>query len=84
MTTPAGEDDADGLLDGLRAVQDEVEVIIQVNGKLRDRMTVARDLDEANLERIALASTRVQESLSGKSVRKVVVVPNKIVNLVAR
>jgi leucyl-tRNA synthetase len=65
-------------------VQDEVEVIIQVNGKLRDRMTVAKDLDEANLERLALASTRVQESLSGKSVRKVVVVPNKIVNLVAR
>jgi leucyl-tRNA synthetase len=64
-------------------IEDEVEVIIQVNGKLRDRMTVAKDLDEASLERFARASTKVQESLSGKTVRKVVVVPNKIVNLVA-
>jgi leucyl-tRNA synthetase len=64
-------------------VEDEVEVIIQVNGKLRDRMTVAKDLDEASLERLARTSTRVQENLSGKTVRKVVVVPNKIVNLVA-
>jgi leucyl-tRNA synthetase len=65
-------------------VEDEVEVIIQVNGKLRDKMTVARDLDEANLERLALASVKVQESLKGKSVNKVVVVSNRIVNLVAR
>jgi leucyl-tRNA synthetase len=65
-------------------VEDEVEVIIQVNGKLRDKMTVARDLDEASLEKFARASAKVQESLKGKNVRKVVVVPNKIVNLVAR
>jgi len=61
----------------------EVEVIIQVNGKLRDKMTVAKDLDEASLEKLARASAKVQESLKGKDVRKVVVVPNKIVNLVA-
>jgi leucyl-tRNA synthetase len=64
-------------------LEDEVEVIIQVNGKLRDKMTVPKDLDEANLEKLARASAKVQESLKGKSVRKVVVVPNRIVNLVA-
>jgi leucyl-tRNA synthetase len=46
-------------------------------------MTVAKDLDEASLEKLARASAKVQESLKGKDVRKVVVVPNKIVNLVA-
>jgi leucyl-tRNA synthetase len=64
--------------------EDEVEVIIQVNGKLRDKMTVAKDLDEASLERLAQTSAKVQASLRGKSVVKVVVVPNRIVNLVAR
>jgi leucyl-tRNA synthetase len=64
-------------------VESEVEVIIQVNGKLRDKMTVAKDLDEASLEKLARASAKVKESLKGKDVRKVVVVPNKIVNLVA-
>ena len=64
-------------------VESEVEVIIQVNGKLRDKMTVAKDLDEASLEKLARASAKVQESLKDKEVRKVVVVPNKIVNLVA-
>jgi leucyl-tRNA synthetase len=64
-------------------VQDEVEVIIQVNGKLRGKMTVAKDLDDVSLEKLARASAKVQESLSGKTVRKVVVVPNRIVNLVA-
>jgi len=63
--------------------ESEVEVIIQVNGKLRDKMIVAKDLDEASLEKLARASAKVQESLKGKDVRKVVVVPNKIVNLVA-
>ena len=63
-------------------LEDEVEVIIQVNGKLRDKITVVKDLDEANLERLARASAKVQESLSGKNVSKVIVIPNKIVNLV--
>ena len=63
-------------------IEDEVEVIIQVNGKLRDKMKVAKDLDEQNLERLARASAKVQDSVGGKTVRKVVVIPNKIVNLV--
>jgi leucyl-tRNA synthetase len=63
--------------------EDQVEVIIQVNGKLRDKMTVAKDLDETSLEKLALTSAKVQENLSGKTIRKVVVIPNRIVNLVA-
>jgi leucyl-tRNA synthetase len=64
-------------------IEDEVEVIVQVNGKLRERMTVAKDLDEASLVKLARASAKVQASLTGKTIRKVVVVPNRIVNLVA-
>jgi leucyl-tRNA synthetase len=63
-------------------IEDEIEVIIQVNGKLRDRMTVTKDLDEAGLEKLARASAKIQETLRGRTVSKVVVVPNKIVNLV--
>jgi leucyl-tRNA synthetase len=64
-------------------IEDEVEVIVQVNGKLRERMTVAKDLDEASLVKLARASAKVQASLTGKTIRKVVVIPNRIVNLVA-
>ena len=64
-------------------VEDEVEVVMQVNGKLRDRLTVARDISKEELEKLALASPRVQEFTAGLTVRKVVIVPGKLVNVVA-
>jgi leucyl-tRNA synthetase len=64
-------------------VDDEVEVVFQVNGKLRDRATVAVGMGKEELEKLALASTRVQEFTAGLTVRKVVVVPGKLVNIVA-
>ncbi|MBV8212326.1 MAG: leucine--tRNA ligase [Verrucomicrobia bacterium] len=63
-------------------VEDEVEIIVQVNGKLRDKITVRKDLDNKALEELALAAPKVKESTSGKTVRKVVVVPNRVVNVV--
>jgi leucyl-tRNA synthetase len=64
-------------------VEDEVELPVQVNGKLRDKLTVKREATPAEVEALALASPRVQEHISGKTVRKVIVVPGKLVNVVA-
>ena len=64
-------------------VEDEVEIPIQVNGKVRDRLVVSKDADKAALEAAALASPKVQEFTQGKEIKKVVVVPGKLVNIVA-
>jgi leucyl-tRNA synthetase len=64
-------------------VEDEIEVPVQVNGKLRDKLTVKREANAAEVEALALASPRVAEHTAGKTVRKVIVVPGKLVNVVA-
>ena len=64
-------------------VEDEVEIALQVNGKVRDRLMVPIGATKAELEAIALANARVQEFIAGKMVRKVVVVEKKLVNIVA-
>ncbi|MBS4535850.1 leucine--tRNA ligase [Clostridium sp. D2Q-14] len=64
-------------------VKDEVEVVIQINGKLRDKIMVSSDVSKEELEKIALKSEKVKEFVKGKSVRKVIVIPNKLVNIVA-
>jgi leucyl-tRNA synthetase len=61
---------------------DTVEVPVQVNGKVRTRLTVPVDADEATLEQLARAEPRIKELLDGKAVRKVVVVPGRLVNFV--
>jgi len=62
---------------------DTVTVAVQVNGKLRATLTLARDLDAAAAERTALAEPAVVRVLEGRPVRKVVVVPNRVINIVA-
>jgi leucyl-tRNA synthetase len=64
-------------------VDDEVTVAIQVRGKLRDTVTVAKGTARDELEALALASDKVQRALGGAAVRKVIVVPDRLVNLVA-
>lgn len=64
-------------------VEDEVTIAIQVLGKLRDTMTVTKGLPREELEALALASDKVQRALDGKPVKKVIVVPDRLVNLVA-
>ncbi|MGX7927430.1 leucine--tRNA ligase [Tsuneonella sp. HG094] len=64
-------------------VEDEVTIAVQVKGKLRDTLTVAKGLPQAELEALALASDKVQRSLEGAAVRKVIVVPDRLVNIVA-
>jgi leucyl-tRNA synthetase len=62
--------------------EEEVEIVIQVNGKLRDKITVKRDLGKEELELAALASAKVREAARDKPVRKVIIVPNRLVNVV--
>ena len=64
-------------------IEDEIEIIIQVNGKLRDKLTIAKDADNETIEAAALASKKVQAHTEGKTVGKVIVVPGRLVNIVA-
>ncbi|NOU95508.1 leucine--tRNA ligase [Paenibacillus sp. LMG 31456] len=63
-------------------VDNEVEIVVQVNGKIVERALVSKDADEAALQELALAMDKVQEAMSGKSVRKVIAVKGKLVNIV--
>lgn len=65
-------------------VQDNIELMLQVNGKLRGKITVPADLDKAAIEKMALADDNVQRNIEGKTVRKVIVVPGRLVNIVAQ
>jgi len=64
-------------------VEDEVTIAIQVNGKLRDTLTAAKGADKATLEAMARGSEKVIAFLEGKEPRKVIVVPDRLVNIVA-
>ena len=64
-------------------IDDQVTMAVQVNGKLRDTITVARGLPKDEAQALALASERVQRQLGGAAPRKVIVVPDRLVNIVA-
>lgn len=64
-------------------VADEMTLVVQVNGKLRGQVTVAADADKATIETAALANENVMKFTEGKTVRKIIIVPKKLVNIVA-
>ncbi|MDT2782080.1 leucine--tRNA ligase [Vagococcus fluvialis] len=64
-------------------VEDEIEVIFQVNGKLKARVSVANGLSKDELEKVAFENEQIKSAIDGKTVRKVIAVPNKLVNIVA-
>ena len=70
--------------DGIRAAvtRDSIELVVQVNGKLRARLEAPASADKAAIEKLAMESDNVQRHLEGKTVRKVIVVPGKLVNVV--
>jgi leucyl-tRNA synthetase len=70
--------------DSQALVQEEVEVVVQVNGKVRDRMMVPADASQQEVQDMALNLSKIQELIKGKSVVKVIVVPNKLVNIVVK
>jgi leucyl-tRNA synthetase len=63
-------------------VENEIEIPVQVNGKLRDKVVVAADATQQQLEAAALASEKVKPFTEGKTIRKIIVVPKKLVNIV--
>ena len=60
-----------------------ITVVVQVNGKVRDKLDVPANISNANLEQRARANAKVQEFIAGKTIKKVIVVPGKLVNIVA-
>jgi len=82
--------DADGLcclqpwpeVDESMLTDDEIELPVQIRGKVRHRITVPADADPSRIEEIALADAKVRDLLAGEPVRKVVVVPGRLINIV--
>jgi leucyl-tRNA synthetase len=70
-------------LDESLLVESEIQLIVQVNGKLRARIQVLADASKEDAEKAALADENVTAHTDGKTVRKVIVVPGKLVNIVA-
>ncbi|WP_434797254.1 leucine--tRNA ligase [Terrisporobacter vanillatitrophus] len=65
-------------------VQDEVEVIVQVNGKLRDKISMDANIAREDMEKVVLESEKVKAAIEGKNVVKVIAVPKKLVNIVVK
>jgi len=72
------------LWDEALAKEDEITLVLQVNGKLRDRPTVPASISEDDAKIMALASEKVQPFLQGKTVVNVIYVPGKLVNIVVK
>ena len=70
------------LADPAMLVDDEVTIAVQVQGKLRDTITVAKGLPQDQMQALALASEKVQSAIAGADVRKIIVVPDRLVNIV--
>ena len=64
-------------------VEDTIEIPVQVNGKLRDVIRIAAAATNAEIEAAALTAEKAQSFLAGKTVKKIIVVPKKLVNIVA-
>ena len=69
--------------DESKLVDETVEIAVQINGKVRARIVVAKDSSKAELEKMALQDEKVQEFLEGKEVKKVIGIPGRLVNIVA-
>ena len=69
-------------VDPAALVQDEIELVLQVNGKHRGAILVARTADRAGIERLALENPNAQKHIAGQAVKKVIVVPGRLVNIV--
>ncbi len=65
-------------------VKDEVEIVVQLNGKIKEKLNVSTDLDKAAFEEVVLADDRVKAHLEGKNIIKVISVPGKLVNIVVK
>ena len=65
-------------------VENDVEIVVQIKGKVRAKLVVPKDSSREDLEQLALANEKIQVEIAGKQVIKVIVVPNKLVNIVVK
>ncbi len=63
-------------------IEDEIELPVQVNGKLRDKIVVKKDATQADIEAIAKSAPKIAEAIAGKTIKKLIVVPGRLVNIV--
>ena len=63
-------------------MQDEIEIVLQVNGKLRGNLVVAKTADKAMLEKLALAHPAIEKYLAGAAPKKIIIVPGRLINVV--
>ena len=69
--------------DESKLVDDEIEIVIQINGKMRAKLQVPAGITKEEMEKIVMENGKVQEQIDGKTIRKVIAVPGKLVNIVA-
>jgi len=69
--------------DESKLVDDEVEIVVQLNGKVRSKLLISRKATREELEEFALNDEKIKEMIDGKTVRKIIAVPGKLVNIVA-
>ncbi|WP_436859755.1 leucine--tRNA ligase [Staphylococcus caeli] len=65
-------------------VDDEIEIVVQVNGKVRAKINVPKDISKEEMEQVALGNENVKSEIEGKDIKKVIAVPAKLVNIVAK
>ncbi|EMC17191.1 leucine--tRNA ligase [Streptococcus mutans] len=70
--------------DESKLVEDEIEIVLQIKGKVRAKIVVSKDSSREDLEKIALANDKIQAEIAGKDIVKVIAVPNKLVNIVIK
>lgn len=69
-------------VDEAALVRDEIELVVQVNGKLRGNMTVAKDATRETIETLARNHPNIEKFVAGQSIKKIIVVPGRLVNVV--
>ncbi|MFX3623694.1 MAG: leucine--tRNA ligase [Ectobacillus sp.] len=69
--------------DESKLVEDEIEVVVQINGKVKAKLLIAKDATKEQMEQLALESEQVKAQIEGKTIRKIIAVPGKLINVVA-
>ena len=70
--------------DDSKLVEEEVEIVVQIKGKVRAKLMIPKDLPQEDMQALALANDKIKTELEGKEIVKVIAVPNKLVNIVAK
>lgn len=70
--------------DDSKLIEDEIKIVVQIKGKVRAKLLIPKDLPREDMEALALANDKIKAELEGKEVIKVIAVPNKLVNIVAK